>query len=103
MVAFRTKNTVTLVSQYPYKHIQVHKSCRSLSRSNMPFAFHRGLWRVWVPCLRCCLCLHRARVPLTSDLPFLVLNCDAMQIVLRRYLTPAEVLLGFDVDSCSLG
>lgn len=23
VVAFRTKNTVTLVSQYPYKHIQI--------------------------------------------------------------------------------
>jgi hypothetical protein len=45
-LAFRTPNAVTIVSQYPYRHIQ---------------------------------------------------------IVLRLYMSPAEVLTGFDVDCCSVG
>ena len=45
VVCFRTKHTVTLVSQFPFKHIQ---------------------------------------------------------IILRLYKSPAETLLGFDVDSCAV-
>lgn len=46
VTAFRTKNTITLVSRWPYKHVQ---------------------------------------------------------IILRLYSSPAEVLLGFDVDCCAVG
>jgi ankyrin repeat protein len=46
VICFRSVNTITLVSQYPYRHIQ---------------------------------------------------------IILRLYKSPAEILMGFDVDSCSVG
>jgi hypothetical protein len=80
-IVIRTRRTVTIINSYPYRHTQV--ILRSLP---LPPPYNND---------------RHASSPEQADSPLVFLPFPNTTTRYRLYKSPAQVLLGFDVDCCT--